>query len=359
MRSGSVFRSSNASTSVRAVTVVVIVLGAIVTGSISLVLEDLLPKLNAEETIVYPRWILLASSVLLVAFAVWLRYEVRSYSGTLFSLQVRDEGMADGAGDGGTDPKVAADRRYMYLHSLHRWIDFEHAARWGVVDLHVLCHEVGTTLELLINTAWSEGTRTVAPNMPWPVAMAVGTYLPARQVEIRLLELPTQSRHREHEFALGVAADAHVDSGVSSVHHLPGAHGNRVGALLSLTEEPDRGDLDCLRPFGVDTAYAVTASREARPPDSSVPFAEPELESFGRTLAEELIEIKRAHAREELVVAAVLPVAVAMSAGWHLTQHTCRFYRNTYLLYFDGDKLVPMRARPSQPKSLDRKRTSR
>lgn len=129
--------------------------------------------------------------------------------------------------------------------------------------------------------------------------------------------------------------------------------------LLALTEAPDHSDLDRLRPFGVSTAYAVTASPGASLPESSSSLAEPELESIGRILAEELIDIKKAHAGEELVVAAAIPAAIAMSAGWHLTQYTCRFYRDTHLLHFDGDKFVPMRVRPSQPMSLVRERASR
>ncbi len=52
----------DASIAIRVVTIVVIVLGAIVTGSVSLILEDILPKPHPEEVIVASRWALLGRS---------------------------------------------------------------------------------------------------------------------------------------------------------------------------------------------------------------------------------------------------------------------------------------------------------
>src|SRR5690606_41799306 len=59
------------------------------------------------------------------------------------------------------------------------------------------------------------------------------------------------------------------------------------------------------------------------------------------------------HPEDELVVAARISSAVALSVGWHLTQHTCHLYRNTYLMYFHGDRIVPMRVRASQPERVE------
>lgn len=340
-------RGGDASTSVRVVTIMVIVLGAVVTGSVSLILEDVLPKSNPEDVIVASRWAFLGSSVLLVALAVWLRYEVRSFSGTLFSVQVLDEGVADRVNEGGMDFRSAANHRYMYLRSVHRWVDYERSVHAGVVDVPELCHEIGVTLETLMNTAADEGRKTIAPNMPWPMAMAVGAYLPARQADIHVLELPQRETDAEHEFPLRPGGSPVTVPTIRDVHGLRPTPPGRVGVFLSLGEA-DPAAPEQLRGFGADLVYTI-----AVPPGGKdtgrARYEEPELESCGRRIAEELTTIKADHPGTELVVAARISAAVALSAGWHLTQHRYPFYRDTYLLSFDGDGWVAMRVRPSQP----------
>lgn len=347
------FRGRNASTAVRIVTIVVIVLGAIVTGAVSLILEDILPKTNPEELFVISRWVFLGASLLLVTLAVWLRYEVRSYSGTLFSVQVLDEGVADRLNEGGMDFRLAANRRYMQLRSIRRWVDYEQEIHQGVIDLQELCHEIGVTLEVLINTAADEDRQTIAPNMPWPMAMAVGAYLPARQFNMHVLELPRQENGREHEFPLRYSEEVDTVPSTKQVHQLSGVHGNRVGVLFTLDRNVDPADLDGFRPFGTATVYTVEISSSSVNGEDSAHYVEPALESCGRMIAEELTAIKERHADEELVVSALISPAVALSVGWHLTQHARRLYRGTHLLYFDGDRFVPMRVRPSQPRSCE------
>ncbi len=347
------FSGGDASTAIRVVTIVVIVLGAIVTGSVSLILEDILPKSDPQEAIVASRWVFLGSSVLLVAFAVWLRYEVRSFSGTLFSLQVLDEGVTDRLNEGGMDFRLAADRRYMYLRSIHRWVDYEYSVHHGVLDLHELSHEIGVALEELLNTAPDEGKKTVAPNMPWPMSMAVGAYLPARHSDIHILELPRQEDDKEHEFPLRPAAPGNTVPSARKIHRLPQPTGHRVGALVTLDTEAGRDDIERLRSFGASTVYTVNIPLNTVREGPPSRYEEPELESCGHRIAEELTSIRREHPDDELVVAAELSSAVALSVGWHLTQHTCHLYRNTYLLYFDGERFVPMRVRPSQPRHFD------
>lgn len=343
----------DASIAIRVVTIVVIVLGAIVTGSVSLILEDILPKPHPEEVIVASRWALLGSSVLLVALAVWLRYEVRSVSGTLFSAQVLDEAAADRVNEGGMDFRSAASRRYMYLRSIQRWVDYECSVRHGVLDLHELCHEIGVELETLLNTAPDEGRKTVAPNMPWPMSMAIGAYLPAKQSDVHVLELPRWEGDREHEFPLRPVDPKNTVPGIRELHRLPRPNGSRIGALVTLGTEVGREDIERLRDFGVATVYTVNIPLHGGRGEDPSRYEEPELESGGHRIAEELTAIRRAHPEDELVVAARISSAVALSVGWHLTQHTCHLYRNTYLMYFDGDRIVPMRVRASQPERFE------
>jgi hypothetical protein len=327
------------------VTIAVIVLSAVVTASLSLVLEDVLPKTDPGDVLVASRWVLFASSALLVGLAVWLRYEVRSYSGTLFSVQVLDEGVADRPYEGGMESRLAATRRYLYIRSVHRWMDYDTSIRHGVIDVHELCHEIGVTLESLMNADSDEGVQTVAPNMPWPMAMAVGTYLPVRNVDIRLLELPKKDGEGEHEFSLRYVQELSTGPTARKSHSPPGVQGDRVGALITLTE--GEVDLDCFQDLNVGTVYSVPLSADFHEQPSR--YLEPELESCGRRMAEELTLIKKEHPDRELVVAAEVPAAIAMSAGWHLTQYPSPFYRGAYLLYRDGNRSVPMRVRPSQP----------
>lgn len=346
MKLFAIFRGGNVSAALRFVTLFVIILGAIVTGAISLILDDLLPKTHPEETFVTSRWTLLIAGVLLIAIAVWMRYEVRTYSGTLFSVQVLDEGIADRTNEGGTETRSAANTRYMYLRSLHRWADYEHATHHGVIQLHELSHEIGATLESLMNTAADdEGTQTVSPNMPWPMALSVGTFLPARQADIRLLDLPKRPGDEQREFPLRSADEVRTAPKIRQRHQLDGVHGNRVGAFLTMTENPD---LERFRAFDASTVYTVAVP----PGEHRSHYEEFELEALGRIMAEELTAIKEDHPDGELVVAATIPAAVALSIGWNLTQYTVRFYQGTHLLHDDGTRCVPMRVRPSQPALL-------
>lgn len=345
-------RGNNASGSIRAATLAVIVLGAIVTAAVSLILEDVLPKSDPGELFVVSRWVFLGASLLLVTLAVWLRYEVRNYSGTLFSVQALDEGATDRLNDGGMDSRLAANHRYMQLRSIHRWVDYEQFLDRGVIDVHGLVREIGAVLEILINTSADEDRQTVAPNMPWPMAMAVGAYLPARQFNMHVLELPGRRSDTGHEFPLRYSEDENTVPNTTKKHHLSEEPGTRIGAFLILDDRVTQTDLGIFHPFAVTTVYTVEVSSSSADAGPSR-YVEPELETCARLFAEQLATIKETHPDEELVIAADISAAVALSLGWHLTQYALRLYRHTHLLYLEGARPVPMRVRPAQPASCE------
>jgi hypothetical protein len=85
-----------------------------------------------------------------------------------------------------------------------------------------------------------------------------------------------------------------------------------------------------------------------------VPGDQPTEEEFslmGSEIADHLERIKKSAGERELVVIAMAPKAVVLSAGWHLAQHECRFFRNTHLMHYEGNSktCMPMRWREAQP----------
>jgi hypothetical protein len=336
---------------VAAVTFVVATMLALTTALLGLLVEDSLP-LTGRPHITGGRCAALGVALLLLFLAILWRGSVHRRTGTLFYVRLIDAGWADWH----TIPVQIASQRRMSLRSVTRWVDLSSHTRDGVIDVVDVCAEVAGGLESVVNGDRDDTAYTVAPNMPWPAALAVGAELPIVD-GLQLLELPGRPDSAgddtaEESFRLPQpSADVGTPPRPLSRSHT----GTRVGLLLTFTgrgldpdtafEGMDVGDYYGLDPasMGVDLARRVGAN-----------FTGAELAKLAAALPPAVAEIKRAAGDRELVVAAAMPKTLAMALGWALAQGTCRFFTGTHLLHQDGrsGRYLPMRVNRAQPASL-------
>ncbi|MEU6261935.1 hypothetical protein [Saccharopolyspora shandongensis] len=348
-------RRGNASKGVRAFSIAVVMLGAVATAMLSLVLEDLLPKGDPQALFDPKRLAILVAVLLFAGSAVWLRYGVRQTSGTLFSVQVLDEGMRDRTQEQGRNSRAVAAKKHMSIRVLHRWLDFETSTANDVIDLQADCREAGAQLQLLVNTTPDDGKHSVAPVMLWPIAMAVGGYLPARTHDFRMVELPTQPGEKEQQFELPLMLEKDLPKLAARAERIEDATGERIGVHIGLAKFSDQFYKHRFRHFraaGVRTCYTISDSDDILISENHKPvFTGEELKRLSRLVTAELFRIKENHPDEELVVFANMPKTVAFAAGWQLMQYRRSFYRNTYLMHYDSETetYIPMRVRSSQP----------
>jgi hypothetical protein len=355
MRVFSVLRRGNASKGVRAASIGAVMFGAVSTAMLSLFLEDLMPKAATDGRVVPLRLLVMVIALMGVGVVVWLRYGVRQTSGTLFSVQVLDEGMRDRSQEQGGNSRAAAAKRHMSIRVLHRWLDLETNTVDGVIELDTTCHEVGVQLQNLVNTTPDDGRHSVAPIMLWPVAMAVGAYLPGTTHDFRLVELPTQHGQRELQFDLAFQPEKDVPKLTARLETVEDSSGERVGVHIGLTKFSDqfyRHRLQHFRAAGVRTCYTISESDDVLTGEVQYPeFDGSDLKRLGSLVAGQLMRIREKHPDDELVVFANMPKTVAFAAGWQLMQYRCAFYRNTHLMHYDiaTETYIPMRVRASQP----------
>ncbi|MGP4021002.1 hypothetical protein [Saccharopolyspora sp. 5N708] len=359
MRIFSVLTRGNVSKRVRVVSLVAVIFGAVSTAMLSLFLEDLLPKTDLNARVVLMRVAVLVVALIVVGFAVWLRYGVRQTSGTLFSVQVLDEGMRDRTQEQGGNSRAIAAKRHMSIRVVHRWIDFDTNTVDGVIDLQEQCHEVGAQLQNLVSTTHDDGRHSVAPVMLWPIAMAVGGYLPARTHDFRLVELPTRTGKSAEEFNLEYVAEADIPTLTARTETVEGALGKRIGVHIGLTKTAQlvhHRRFERFRELGVRTLYTISESEDVLTGEDEPHLKGADLERCARLVAGQLAGIKKQHPDTELVVIAQMPKTVAFAVGWQLVQYRCAFYRHTYLMHFDQptDAFIPMRVRPAQPSTAIR-----
>lgn len=322
----------------------VVVSAAVLTAALGLVVEDAIPKGDdgAPEIVPLRAALLLGMLVVLLVALAW-RTVVHDTRGTLFYVQILDEGMDNRH----TKPLRAAEAEHMSLRTVTRWIDLASRRRGDVVDVVEPCHEVGRALEEGINTDRDDTGYTVAPNLLWPMSLAVGAYLPHGD-SLRLLELGRACD--DVDFLLNSPGAGKLHSQPRTV---PEAKGDRVGVWLALTESARYCDVTEFARFGVSTVHVITYDGKLPGRDGYWPqFDRDDLASLGADAAEKLRDIKAETASRELVVIAMVPKTTALAIGWQLSQlEKCPFFHSTHLMTYDlkTKAYVPMRVRESQP----------
>ncbi|MBA8825290.1 hypothetical protein FHX42_002641 [Saccharopolyspora lacisalsi] len=323
-----------------------VVATALTTATVALVIEDLLAKPVWNPQFVWYRGLALLAAILLAFLAVYWRSRVWRNAGTLFYVHLLDERMRDLR----TASLTSATKQRMSSRSLVRWSDLDSQTIEGVIDLHQSCHEMGAALETAINTDRDDTGCTIAPNMLWPTALAVGAYLPTSR-ELRLLEL---SPSNEHEFELQRGGSGGVDV---KCHETVADQSGRVGVWLAFTPMAEKFSTGAFEQFGVETVHVLTAGGSIPSRDNPPNHDGARLKQLAREIAGQLVRVKRDSGNRELVVVAMIPKTVALTVGWHLSQYECRFFQGTHLIHYDyaRDVYIPMRVRPSQPSTPPRR----
>ncbi|ASU77601.1 hypothetical protein CDG81_03935 [Actinopolyspora erythraea] len=323
----------------------VVVAASLITASLALVLEDLFPRDPSDGYVVLTRWGVGIAALGVLLFGLAWRARLHRRLGTLFYVHLLDESMPNWH----EHSLDAARNRRMSMRSVVRWVDLKQRTSDGVIDVVEPCHEISTAVEEAINSDRDDTGYTVAPNMLWPMALTVGAYLPHPD-SLRLLEL--QPKSTEEEFAL--AGRPRVRSS-SVVRRLDGqSPSGRVGVWLACTPAAWRFNEKSsqrFREFGVNHVHTITHP-DARLARNYFPeLSGTDMGHLGEEIAAQLVRIKHEAGERELVLVAMAPKAVMLAVGWHLSQHECRFFHGTHLMYYDrdDDSFIPVRVRESQP----------
>ncbi|WP_280260081.1 hypothetical protein [Nocardia abscessus] len=313
----------------------VIATATLLAGTAGLLIEDTLPKPGDTVVFVPARWAVLLLLLFLLAASVRLRAHTHRSGGTLYYIHALAEGMSDRRRDALTE----AAAQHMASRTITRWVDLtDNTNADGVIDIHPVATDIGATLENLINNDNPDTGYTVAPNMLWPIALAVGAYLPPIP-HTRILELNPPNQPN-----LTIALDGPATITLTEkTTTLPAPTGDRTGIVLALT--PDAADFDpsSLATHGVATVHTLTA------PDGASPLTAPQIAALPRAIADAL----RPHISDsiERVIVARIPKTAALALGWELARRDIRFFTGTRLLHYDSKTKTyqPMRVHPSQP----------
>lgn len=313
---------------------------------LGLVVEDLLP-VSGDRHCSAARYALLGVTLLALLLALLWRRSAHGRTGTLFYVRLIDEAWQDWH----VIPVQVASRRRMSLRSVTRWVDLPSRTRHGVIDLVDVCSEIASALEAVVNGDRDDTGYTIAPNMLWPAALAVGAELPIVDC-LELLELsgrPDGSGGGITEISYPLPQPSASDAATPApVPHRSG--GTRVGLLLTFTARGlDPGTVFagigvgeyyrlCPEWFGVDLARGIGAR-----------FTGEQLATLAESLPPVVANIKQAAGDRDLVVAAAMPKTLAMALGWGLAQGACRFFAGIHLLHYDGRRYIPVRVHPAQP----------
>ncbi|MEW1734424.1 hypothetical protein AB0346_00540 [Nocardia beijingensis] len=314
----------------------VVALATAVAGTASLLIEDALPKPGEHAVIVPIRLILLIILLGLLWGALWLRTHTYHSGGTLYYTHALAEGMSDLRRDALTQ----AGAHHMALRTLSRWIDLpDNTNQHGVIDIHPTCAEIGASLENLINNDNPDTGYTVAPNLLWPIALAVGTYLPP-VLDTRLLELnpaPADSP----TIRLGGTTPITLTHTTTELDPT----GARTAIVLAFTPAAAGFTTTALAGFGINTMHTL-AGPDGAPTTATPPLTTSQLAALPRALADHLEPLAGSGER---VVIAFLPKTVALALGWELSRKRIRFFAGTHLMHYNNGTFIPMRVHPSQP----------
>ncbi|GAA4415662.1 hypothetical protein GCM10023148_12170 [Actinokineospora soli] len=314
----------------------VVVLAALITAALALVVEDALAKPTPDARVVASRLVLLGAALVLLGVGLWLRSRIHRTSGTLFHIHLLDSGMRDRRHRA---VQAAATRR-MSTRAVIRWVDLTPGD--PLPDISADCAEIGRALEALVNNDRDDTGHTVAPNLLWPAALAIGAYLPA-PAGMRLLELPPTDDADEIEFALD-----HPTTPLAPVttHDLAAPTGDRIGVWLRFTQAATELDPQTFADYGVRTVHTLTSTA-----NSLTDLDRDHLAGLGHAIAQQLAHIKKTAGKRELVLIAMIPKTVALTLGWHLARTDTRFFPHTHLLHYTGPThgYTPLRVHPTQP----------
>ncbi|MBT8225760.1 MAG: hypothetical protein HKP61_22380 [Dactylosporangium sp.] len=332
---------------------------ALVTAILALVVEDAVPLHGSPEASPW-RLAALGGSLLLLWLVLSHRTSTYQRTGTLFYVRTLASSMEDWHADA-----VSARHRYqMSLRSVTPWIDLSQRSATDVVDLVGTCASTSATLNLLINTDRDDTGYTLAPNMLWPVALAIGANLPTVP-DLQLLELDGPGVHasngsNEVIWKLpaqppppGLVERELITSGPISVDGpRPGA--TRVGVMLAFSRKATEMDLPgVFRGFGVREYHVIRPHKVG--PDlrelAAKQFGAQQLMVLTQVLPREFARLTTEVGNRELVVAAALPKTLALALGWGLAQVGCAFFTDTHFVLFNGcgKPFLPVRVHPAQP----------
>ncbi|MBE9375298.1 hypothetical protein IQ251_12670 [Saccharopolyspora sp. HNM0983] len=354
----------------------IVVCAAVITACLSLLVEDVLPAEGDARQFVLSRWLVFGGAFLALLVFLIVRSRLRETRGTLFYVQVLDEGMRNTH----HDAVRAATRTRMGTRSLTRWVDMRTTADDSVLDLVETSEAVGRDLEDAINSDREDTGYALASNLFWFMGLSVGAALPHDKgiVLVELLPQPKRPaangetpagnritrrlrrKRRRGSESVPTETSFPLESGEGTgaiqraEKPLANPTGDRVGIWVALTKAAGKFSVDKFEQFGVSTVHQVTYNGVLPGLDAPAPdYSAADMSLMGRDIAEALAAIKTDSGDRELVVVAMMPKAVALSAGWHLAQRAVPFFRGTYLMHCDtvhrNAEYVPARVRASQP----------
>lgn len=345
---------------------------ALLAAVLGLVMQDLLTQVGLGQ--VSPlRWVVLVVSLatLLAALKVATsrRTRIHTSTGTLFYVRVQ----ADERFDWHADALEAARRGRMSVRTVTRWInDSATRTTTGIIDVSATCAEVAATLEILVNTDRDDTAYTIAPNLPWPVGLAIGAELPIVS-GLGLLELqggppspspslsPARPANPPPEISFVLARRTHRTTSdwwktdlVRDEGALPQSSPGpaRFGLLIALTPVPPGSETT------PETAFAgtgVTSYFRLRPAEPTAsPLTSSHLQRLAPALVDAVADVKKQAVEQgaELVVVARMPKTLAVALGWGLAQTDVAFFAGTHLMHYRTvmpHPYVPMRVHPAQP----------
>ncbi len=312
-----------------------------------LVLEDAFPVNGNPRTISPVRWtIMIIFIILLVLFVAYRRWVYRG-TGTLFSLIFLDESMSDYH----EKARAEAARWHMAERLIGRRVDILGRERDGVVDVVQPCQDLSLTVEDALNQDREDTGYTVAPNLLWPAALAVGAAL-TRTEKMRFLDYDKETT----EFRLQDKAAERVAVRTDPDLVIAEPTGDRRGVLLACTPQATFNiDQRCAE-FGISEFVRLG-------PHSQIQgrrLSGPEMCRLADDLAGDLADIKYTTRGRELVVIAFMPKTVSLLTGWYLARYVshqeARFFAGTHLMHYvrSEDRFVAMRVHPSQPTAFPR-----
>ncbi|MEU7616648.1 hypothetical protein AB0B27_11175 [Micromonospora rifamycinica] len=323
----------------------IVTLAALTTAALGLIVEDLVP-LKPPRQVSTERAILLAVALVLLFAAVLWRGLIHRRTGTLFYVRL----LADDMPDLHDAAIQVAARRRMSLKSVTRWADLPTHTHEGVIDLSATCADIAAALEIVVNTDRDDTAYTIAPNILWPAALAIGAELPIVD-NLQLLELPDPRTPKPITFTLTKA----VTPATLITEELPLDTTTPDGPIgLILAFAPAAAKMSPQRVFG---EHPVSRCRRIRPAaiDDVAElgdriFTGPEVAAFARPLAEAIIAVQDEAGTRGVAIAAAMPKMLAMAIGWHLAQAKTRFFDRTHLLHYGQQTAAytPIRAHPAQ-----------
>lgn len=322
---------------------------------LGLVVEDLLPATGHRHmSTTRILWLGIAVAALF-ATIVW-RGSVNRRTGTLFYVRLLNDAWTDWH----TTALQIASRRRMSLRSVTRWADLPSRTHHETIDLVDLCAEIAAALEAVVNGDRDDTAYTIAPNLPWPAALAIGTALPIVD-DLHLLELSgppgnpaTAAPGSPTTIAPEISFRLPQPTADTTTPPPPTAHpreGTRVGLLLVFTGRDLPPDT-VFDGMGVGEVYTLDSASMGVTHRAGDRLTAAQLATLAASLPPAVAAIKRAAGDRELVVAATLPKTLAMALGWGIAQDKCRFFAGTHLLNFAyPERYQPMRVHPAQPAS--------